>query len=87
VVGKNCKPTGRKNENEKNLDKGFTAIYSLTRSTKMFWEIVLLGGSMNWKVLFYLGVGVFLGLALNNTIAGFVNPVITPAKLSVALAG
>lgn len=40
---------------------------------------------MNWKVVFWLGVGVFAALALNNTISGFVNPLLTPLKLSVSV--
>jgi hypothetical protein len=39
------------------------------------------------KTFLYISVGVALGLILNTTIAGFVNPIITPIKLSVALAG
>lgn len=40
---------------------------------------------MQWKVMFYIGVGVVLAIALNNTIAGFVNPILSPVKLSVSL--
>jgi hypothetical protein len=40
---------------------------------------------MNWKVMFYIGLGVLAAFALNNTIAGFVNPLLTPVKLSVSL--
>jgi hypothetical protein len=42
---------------------------------------------MNWKVLFYLGLGVFAAIALNNTIAGFANPLLSSLKLSVSLNG
>jgi hypothetical protein len=42
---------------------------------------------MQWKVMFYIGVGIVLAIALNNTIAGFVNPILAPAKLSVSLSG
>jgi hypothetical protein len=42
---------------------------------------------MHWKTALYLGLGVALGLALNNTISGFVNPVLAQAKLSVAVNG
>ena len=40
-----------------------------------------------WRTAFWLGLGVALGLAVNNTIAGFVNPLLTPLKLSVSVAG
>jgi hypothetical protein len=39
------------------------------------------------KTFLWISVGVALGLVLNTTIAGFINPIITPMKLSVALAG
>lgn len=42
---------------------------------------------MNWKVLLWLGIGIFAAIALNNTIAGFANPVLSPLKLSVSLNG
>lgn len=40
---------------------------------------------MHWKTAMYLGIGVTIGLALNNTIGGFVNPLLTSLKLSVAV--
>lgn len=39
------------------------------------------------KTFLCVAAGVALGLMLNSTIAGFVNPILTPVKLSVALAG
>lgn len=39
------------------------------------------------KTFMYTAIGVALGLMLNTTIAGFVNPILTPVKLSVSLAG
>jgi hypothetical protein len=40
---------------------------------------------MHWKTAMYLGIGVALGLALNNTIGGFANPLLANLKLSVAV--
>lgn len=42
---------------------------------------------MHLKTALYLGLGVFAGLALNNTIAGFINPILASVKLSVAVSG
>ena len=39
------------------------------------------------KTFWYTALGVALGLALNNTIAGFVNPLLASVKLSVSVNG
>jgi hypothetical protein len=39
------------------------------------------------KTFLYISVGVALGLILNTTISGFVNPILTPVKLSVSVTG
>ena len=38
---------------------------------------------MNYKLILWLGVGVALGMAFNNTIGSFVNPLLANVKLSV----
>jgi hypothetical protein len=39
------------------------------------------------KTFWYIALGVAAGIVLNSTIAGFVNPLITPLKLSVSVSG
>lgn len=41
--------------------------------------------STHFKVFLWVGLGVLAGLVLNSTISGFLDPILSPAKISVAL--